>query len=318
MNILKGILADSKKHYQDVKKKIAQKLSKLPKGSVKERKISGHKYFYLQQRINKKVVHKYLGKAKPEKLIKDLKLRKSLEAELKKVDEALKMIRKSEGKDRKIKTGKKYETSGLTEDQYEPGSQGRVLKNLLGIIKKREIDKLEYQEQVRTLKVLIKIYKMDHAFKEKDICRIHKIWLGKIYSWAGQYRHVNMTKGGFTFAASHVIPQLMQEFENGALKELTPCRFAKHEEIVHALAVVHTELVLIHPFREGNGRLARLVAILMGLQAQLPPLDFGGIKGKKREAYFAAVRAGLSKNYSPMEKVFHSIIRRTLKKVKKK
>ena len=33
-------------------------------------------------------------------LIKDLKLRKSLEAELKKVEEALKMIRKSEGKKR--------------------------------------------------------------------------------------------------------------------------------------------------------------------------------------------------------------------------
>lgn len=36
MNILKGILADRKKHYQDVKKKIDQKLLKLPKGSITE------------------------------------------------------------------------------------------------------------------------------------------------------------------------------------------------------------------------------------------------------------------------------------------
>jgi len=98
VNILKGILADSKKHYQDVKKKIAQRLSKLPKGNVKERDISDHKYYYLQQRVNKKIVHKYLGKSKPEKLMEDLKLRKSLLAELKKTDEALKMIKKSEGK----------------------------------------------------------------------------------------------------------------------------------------------------------------------------------------------------------------------------
>jgi len=34
-----------------------------------------------------------------------------------------------------------------------------------------------------------------------------------------------------------------------------------------ALAEVHAELILIHPFREGNGRLARLLALLMALQA---------------------------------------------------
>ena len=100
MNILKGILADSKKHYQEVKGKISRKLSKLPQGSVKERSISGHKYYYLQKRVNQRIIHKYLGKSKPEKLIEDLKLRKSLRAELKKVDEALRMIRKSEGKRR--------------------------------------------------------------------------------------------------------------------------------------------------------------------------------------------------------------------------
>jgi len=164
----------------------------------------------------------------------------------------------------------------------------------------------------------MKAYGMNHTFKEKDICQIHKAWLGKIYPWAGQYRQVNMTKDGFTFAASHVIVQLMQEFEKGPLRKFTPCQFNTREEIVQALAVVHAELVLIHPFREGNGRLARLVAILMGLQAQLPPLDFGGLTGRKRQEYFAAVRAGMKQDYAPMEKVFNSVVRRTLKKVKRK
>lgn len=100
MSILKGILSDSKKHYSDVKKKILRRLSQLPQGSVKERKISAGTYYYLQKRTNKKIVHKYLGKDKPEKLMNDIKLRNSLKAELKKVNEALKMIRKSEGKKR--------------------------------------------------------------------------------------------------------------------------------------------------------------------------------------------------------------------------
>ena len=81
--------------------------------------------------------------------------------------------------------------------------------------------------------------------------------------------------------------------------------------MVKALATVHTELMLIHPFREGNGRAGRLLAILMGLQAKLPPLDFSEIKGKKRQQYFAAVRAGLDRDYGPMERIFSDVVRRT-------
>ena len=80
-----------------------------------------------------------------------------------------------------------------------------------------------------------------------------------------------------------------------------------------ALAVVQVELVLIHPFRDGNGRIARILCILMGLQAGLPALDFGDIKGKKKKEYFSAVQAGLDRNYEPMAKIFTDVIGRTLR-----
>ncbi len=78
--------------------------------------------------------------------------------------------------------------------------------------------------------------------------------------------------------------------------------------------MVHAELALIHPFRDGNGRVARLLATLMALQAELPPLDFGGLKGSRRKAYYAAIRAGLDRDYKPMEGVFSGAIRKTLGK----
>jgi len=81
--------------------------------------------------------------------------------------------------------------------------------------------------------------------------------------------------------------------------------------VVKALAIVHTELMLIHPFREGNGRAGRLLAILMGLQAKLPPLDFTDTKGKKRLEYLRAVQAGLDRDYEPMERVFNDVVRKT-------
>lgn len=140
---------------------------------------------------------------------------------------------------------------------------------------------------------------------------MHEVWLGRIYEWAGKYRQVNISKGGFFFAAAKQIPQLMELFERENLRVYTPCNFTDREKVVEALAVVHTELVLIHPFREGNGRLARMLAIMMGLQAGLPPLNFSRIKGARKQAYFAAVQAGMSRNYEPMREIFRSVVKQT-------
>lgn len=212
-----------------------------------------------------------------------------------------------------MKEKSRYDTSSMIDAQIEPGSGGRVLKNLLGIKRKREMDQIEGLEQRRALDELIRIYEQDHRFTTADIRRIHQLWLGNVYEWAGECRHVNVSKGCFMFAAAEHIPQLLVEFEHGPLREYTPCNFVEKERIAHALAVVHVELVLIHPFREGNGRLARMLSILMGLQAGLPLLEFGSIKGKKKKEYFAAIQAGMDRNYAPMEKIFSDVIGRTLR-----
>lgn len=206
----------------------------------------------------------------------------------------------------------RYDTADLDEDQFEPGSHRRVLKNLLGITSKREMDRIEGREQVRALEELASLYDRDHQFTAADICRMHRLWLGRVYPWAGKYRQVNVKKGSFSFAASAQIPKLMTRFEEGPLKRHTPCRPAGVEDLAVALAEVHVELVLIHPFREGNGRVARILAVLMGLQAGLPALYFDKLSGQKREEYFVAVQVGLDRNYDPMAKLFSAVIRRTL------
>ncbi|MBL7152025.1 MAG: hypothetical protein ISS89_05535 [Candidatus Omnitrophica bacterium] len=98
MRILQGILSESKEYYLQARDKIKKKLAKLPKGSVKERMIAGKKYYYLQQRVGKKVVHKYLGKRRPEEVASQIKERKALSLELRKVNEALRIIKRSEGR----------------------------------------------------------------------------------------------------------------------------------------------------------------------------------------------------------------------------
>jgi cell filamentation protein len=207
----------------------------------------------------------------------------------------------------------RYDAKGL-EAEFEPGSRGRVLRNLLGICSVRQMAQCESDALLVATRRLIDETELDQRFTADEICRIHRLWLGKIYPWAGQYRRVNVAKDGFMFAAAEQVPRLMREFERGPLREYTPCRWANTSAQARALAVVHAELLLIHPFREGNGRCARLVAALMGLQAGLPLLDFAGVKGVEKQRYIAAVQAGLDRNYEPMTDMFLRIISRTLQR----
>lgn len=206
----------------------------------------------------------------------------------------------------------RYAAEGV-EAEFEPGSRGRVLRNLQGVRSVREMARLESERLLAATQRLIDETELDQRFRAEDICRMHKLWLGELYAWAGEYRQVNIGKDGFMFAAAHLVPGLMQELERGPLRDYTPCRFAAAEEQAHALAVVHAELILIHPFREGNGRCARLLATLMGLQAGLPVLNFGGIRGEEKKRYIGAVHAAVGRDYTPMTTVFQRVITRTLR-----
>jgi len=180
------------------------------------------------------------------------------------------------------------------------------------------MDQLEAIEYAKVFEQAVRLYGLSHKFTTNDICRLHHLWLGTIYPWAGIYRSVNISKGHFPFAAARHIPSLMTDFGNKILAMATPCNIQAKEKIASSLAIVHTELVLIHPFREGNGRLARLLSVLMALQAGLPALDFGNIRWKKRNEYFLAVRSGLDKNYKPMERFFLGVIDAGIKRACRK
>lgn len=212
-----------------------------------------------------------------------------------------------------MKKGDRYDTSGLVEAQSEPGSRGRVLRNLLGIKSSRKMDDAEASALQAAMEAFVATYDELRRFTAGDICEMHRRWLGGIYAWAGVYRQVNVSKDGFPFAAANRVPALMEDYSRNVLARLTPCGASERAEITSALAVTHVELVLIHPFREGNGRIARALSTLMALQAGLPPLDFTSIAGKARNAYFAAVQAGMDRDYAPMGTLFGVIIARTLR-----
>ena len=210
--------------------------------------------------------------------------------------------------------GVKYLASGT--DESQPGSRRKVLRNLLGITNVRTMEDEELAAYMSAERDLVQTFTAARRFTIKDVDFIHRKFLGRIYPWAGKYRDVNLSKGGFVFASAMAIPRAMKEFERKILATHTPCRGRTVEEIAGHIAIVHVELLLIHAYREGNGRAARLLATLMAYQAGMAGLDFGfiGSRGKEFDGYVSAIHAGLKENYRPMAAIMKRALTRALRK----
>lgn len=193
----------------------------------------------------------------------------------------------------------RYWISG-SQGALQQGSVGGVLENKLNITLVEDMNEAE-------LVLLQKLYMSvlrDHLPPARvsvlHLKRWHRRWLGNVYDWAGQYRTVNMSKDGFPFAPAAQLARLMKVFDVEYLGRYTPCFGMNTAQLVEAIAVIHVEFILMHPFREGNGRVSRLLADVMAVQAGREPLDYSDWE-KNKAAYVAAIQQGLSCDYEPMK-----------------
>ena len=83
------------------------------------------------------------------------------------------------------------------------------------------------------------------------LAEIHRFLFADIYDFAGKQRQVNLAKGNFRFAP------LM--YLNAALEHIEKMPQSTFDEIIDK----YVEMNIAHPFREGNGRSARIWLDLM-------------------------------------------------------
>lgn len=201
----------------------------------------------------------------------------------------------------------RYTVSAGLEGEFQPGSRKRVLRNKLGISKKSEMDEVEFESLVAAQEKYLDQVTEETTFTANLICQMHRDWLGEIYEWAGSYRTVDISKDGFAWPSAFRVADNMARFEDTILSERTPGRRGAWERIAEDLAVVHADLLLIHPFREGNGRLARWLADLMALQARGPVMDYG-FEGRGSRAcqqfYLEGVKKGYERDYADLRRFF--------------
>lgn len=129
-----------------------------------------------------------------------------------------------------------------------------VLKNKLNI--KSEEKLKEYETKMVAFKLTtIRKQNFEKTFDEKHLKFIHYYLFCDIYDFAGEYRLENITKENFLFSQYQFIESNIKEIMKKI--DVTNLKSLSFEKLIKELSCVMTDLNVLHPFREGNGRATR-------------------------------------------------------------
>ena len=147
------------------------------------------------------------------------------------------------------------------ENNYEPKNSKYCYENSEVLINKLDIKdekKLSiYEAKITAAKSLSLRQKgITGNFDKNHFLEIHKYLFEDIYPFAGKLREGNIAKGAFRFAMWEYIEPELDKLLNSLKQENYLLGLSK-EKLAKRLAYYLSELNVLHPFREGNGRTER-------------------------------------------------------------
>jgi cell filamentation protein len=193
-----------------------------------------------------------------------------------------------------------------------------VLYNKLGVTSAETAHDLEDRGMVRANRYMHEQVTATTPIRVTWLVRFHRLAFGDLYTWAGRYRTVRIAKEGKFPFNGWCLPQHigteMERFERDFLVTLTPTTPADVQTLPLRIATLMSEFLLIHPFREGNGRIALMMGDWLALQAGLPPIAYGiNDDSDRKDAYFQALHHGYNQIYAPVAQFVADGIERSLK-----
>lgn len=199
---------------------------------------------------------------------------------------------------RSIHSSLAIEANSLSLEEVRAVIDGKAVVGTAGEI-------LEVQNAYRAYEEIPKI----DPYSEEDLLRVHGILTGGMIRESGQYRHGNegvFSGGECIFAAPppKIVPTLMHD--------LFSWMFVSREK-VHPLilsSIFHYEFVFIHPFSDGNGRMARLwqTALLSEWNEQFLYMPIESQIQKFQQGYYDAI-ADCNRNGRPDEFIVFMLMR---------
>ena len=160
-----------------------------------------------------------------------------------------------------------------------------------------ELDELEQANIVEGMQWLKKQRNVD-ILSEAFVRNLHKQLFGKVWKRAGSFRQTEKNIGVDPVQIAIQLRQLLDDANYWIEKKTYPPK--------ELAARFHHKLVLIHPFPNGNGRHARIMAdaILIKVMGERA-IDWAGgykldVMNERRKQYIAALRAADRDEFSKL------------------
>lgn len=155
----------------------------------------------------------------------------------------------------------KREEMHMGKDVYEERNSSYCYENTNTLINKLDIRDSKvlqkYEAKITAAKLLALMQKgIIGNFDVKHINAIHQYLFEDIYPFAGKLRTENIAKGVFRFAEWEYIEPELERLLNELKQENYLDKLPK-EKLAERLAYYLSELNVLHPYREGNGRTTR-------------------------------------------------------------
>lgn len=130
-----------------------------------------------------------------------------------------------------------------------------VLRNKLNILDSSTL--FEAEREITSVKIAVmKKTPLKGKSNFKHLQDIHQYIFGDIYDWAGEIRTVNIAKGNQFCNCMYIV-----NYANDLFRKLHAEKYlleTKSEVIAERFAYYLSEINVMHPFREGNGRTQRV------------------------------------------------------------
>ncbi len=214
----------------------------------------------------------------------DEPLRRRLKEKLAKLSSLRPLPQKTLGRLRdKFEVDMTYHSNAIEGNRLTLRETWLILRKGMTVRGKSMKEHLEATNHAEAIELLEKMVDSKKLILEKDVLALHATILDKIDPQnAGFYRHeqVYIEGSSVQLAKWKEIPHLMKE----VYKELN--NKDKGIKAVYSAVKVHHKTAKIHPFVDGNGRLARLLMNLRLMRSGFPPTI---LRKEQRRAYYSAL-----------------------------
>lgn len=187
-----------------------------------------------------------------------------------------------------------------------------------GILPRSKVVILEQEGIKRALQYILKLSQKKVKITPGLICDIHRVGFGFIFpDWGGKFRTVDVTVGEYEPPHYSKIAVLVKNLCDDLEERLRHIPSPKNEkgflaEVISLLAWFQHHFVWIHPFKDYNGRIARLLTNLLVLSFGLPALEIKAETGRDRQGYIKAMKAADKHDYSKLEKLLANALKESL------